>query len=223
MRAYVGITVAGLPNLFLLLGAHTGLDHHSVVFMTVPDRVPARRGAAPRPYRHRHDRAHHGGTRSALSPQWTARWPAAGATRRSGPAAPGRTGYAPAASTGSVPGGGAETARLAAARGARLGRACRRSGAPWAGCPGRCTRSARSRDVHQVLCRRFAAPDVRATRDRCRTGSWSARSPRPSWDRAHSVSVPLMEAEVPTLGRSFGTNSTEVGRERGLDRPRVAG
>ncbi|MFF3442856.1 flavin-containing monooxygenase [Streptosporangium sp. NPDC002721] len=33
VRAYYGITVAGFPNLFLLLGPNTGLGHNSVVFM----------------------------------------------------------------------------------------------------------------------------------------------------------------------------------------------
>jgi len=33
MRAYRGVTVAGFPNLFLLLGPNTGLGHSSVVFM----------------------------------------------------------------------------------------------------------------------------------------------------------------------------------------------
>ncbi|MGC9668796.1 flavin-containing monooxygenase [Planosporangium sp. 12N6] len=33
MRAHQGITVAGFPNLFLLLGPNTGLGHSSVVFM----------------------------------------------------------------------------------------------------------------------------------------------------------------------------------------------
>ena len=33
MRAYLGTTVAGFPNLFLLLGPNTGLGHTSVVFM----------------------------------------------------------------------------------------------------------------------------------------------------------------------------------------------
>jgi cation diffusion facilitator CzcD-associated flavoprotein CzcO len=33
MQAYQGITVAGFPNLFLLLGPNTGLGHNSVVFM----------------------------------------------------------------------------------------------------------------------------------------------------------------------------------------------
>ncbi|HET6215177.1 MAG TPA: 4-hydroxyacetophenone monooxygenase, partial [Micromonosporaceae bacterium] len=33
MRAYLGITVTGFPNLFLLLGPNTGLGHNSVVFM----------------------------------------------------------------------------------------------------------------------------------------------------------------------------------------------
>jgi cation diffusion facilitator CzcD-associated flavoprotein CzcO len=33
MQAYLGITVAGFPNLFLLLGPNTGLGHNSVVFM----------------------------------------------------------------------------------------------------------------------------------------------------------------------------------------------
>jgi cation diffusion facilitator CzcD-associated flavoprotein CzcO len=32
-RAYKGMTVAGFPNLFLLLGPNTGLGHNSVVFM----------------------------------------------------------------------------------------------------------------------------------------------------------------------------------------------
>ncbi len=33
IEAYHGITVAGFPNFFLLLGPNTGLGHHSVVFM----------------------------------------------------------------------------------------------------------------------------------------------------------------------------------------------
>jgi cation diffusion facilitator CzcD-associated flavoprotein CzcO len=33
MRTHLGITVAGFPNLFLLLGPNTGLGHNSVVFM----------------------------------------------------------------------------------------------------------------------------------------------------------------------------------------------
>ena len=33
MRAYLGTTVAGFPNLFLLLGPNTGLGHTSVVLM----------------------------------------------------------------------------------------------------------------------------------------------------------------------------------------------
>lgn len=33
MRAYLGITVSGFPNFFLLLGPNTGLGHNSVVFM----------------------------------------------------------------------------------------------------------------------------------------------------------------------------------------------
>ncbi|MEU4404728.1 NAD(P)/FAD-dependent oxidoreductase [Streptosporangium sp. NPDC023963] len=33
VQAYYGITVAGFPNLFLLLGPNTGLGHNSVVFM----------------------------------------------------------------------------------------------------------------------------------------------------------------------------------------------
>jgi cation diffusion facilitator CzcD-associated flavoprotein CzcO len=33
VEAYHGITVAGFPNLFLLLGPNTGLGHNSVVFM----------------------------------------------------------------------------------------------------------------------------------------------------------------------------------------------
>ena len=33
MTAYLGTTVAGFPNLFLLLGPNTGLGHNSVVFM----------------------------------------------------------------------------------------------------------------------------------------------------------------------------------------------
>jgi len=33
MRAYLGTTVHGFPNLFLLLGPNTGLGHNSVVFM----------------------------------------------------------------------------------------------------------------------------------------------------------------------------------------------
>ena len=32
-QAYLGTTVAGFPNLFLLLGPNTGLGHNSVVFM----------------------------------------------------------------------------------------------------------------------------------------------------------------------------------------------
>jgi cation diffusion facilitator CzcD-associated flavoprotein CzcO len=32
-QAYLGITVAGFPNLFMLLGPNTGLGHNSVVFM----------------------------------------------------------------------------------------------------------------------------------------------------------------------------------------------
>ncbi len=33
MKAYLGTTVAGFPNLFLLLGPNSGLGHNSVVFM----------------------------------------------------------------------------------------------------------------------------------------------------------------------------------------------
>jgi cation diffusion facilitator CzcD-associated flavoprotein CzcO len=33
MHAYLGLTVHGFPNLFLLLGPNTGLGHNSVVFM----------------------------------------------------------------------------------------------------------------------------------------------------------------------------------------------
>jgi hypothetical protein len=33
MRAYQGTSVAGFPNLFMLLGPNTGLGHNSVVFM----------------------------------------------------------------------------------------------------------------------------------------------------------------------------------------------
>jgi cation diffusion facilitator CzcD-associated flavoprotein CzcO len=33
-KAYAGTTVAGFPNLFLLLGPNTGLGHTSVVYMT---------------------------------------------------------------------------------------------------------------------------------------------------------------------------------------------
>ena len=33
-KAYLGTTVAGFPNLFLLLGPNTGLGHNSVVYMT---------------------------------------------------------------------------------------------------------------------------------------------------------------------------------------------
>ncbi|MBB6350873.1 cation diffusion facilitator CzcD-associated flavoprotein CzcO [Nonomuraea muscovyensis] len=33
IEAYYGVTVAGFPNLFLLLGPNTGLGHNSVVFM----------------------------------------------------------------------------------------------------------------------------------------------------------------------------------------------
>jgi len=33
MRAYLGTTVTGFPNLFLLLGPNSGLGHNSVVFM----------------------------------------------------------------------------------------------------------------------------------------------------------------------------------------------
>ncbi|MEH1130468.1 flavin-containing monooxygenase [Micromonospora sp. CPCC 206061] len=33
MRAYLGTTVTGFPNLFILLGPNTGLGHNSVVFM----------------------------------------------------------------------------------------------------------------------------------------------------------------------------------------------
>jgi hypothetical protein len=32
-RAYLGVTVAGFPNLFLLLGPNTGLGHNSVLVM----------------------------------------------------------------------------------------------------------------------------------------------------------------------------------------------
>ena len=32
-QAYLGTTVAGFPNLFLLLGPNTGLGHNSIVFM----------------------------------------------------------------------------------------------------------------------------------------------------------------------------------------------
>jgi hypothetical protein len=34
ISAYLGITVSGFPNLFLLLGPNTGLGHNSVVLMT---------------------------------------------------------------------------------------------------------------------------------------------------------------------------------------------
>jgi hypothetical protein len=33
MSAYLGVTVSGFPNLFLLLGPNTGLGHNSVVLM----------------------------------------------------------------------------------------------------------------------------------------------------------------------------------------------
>lgn len=33
MQAYLGITVAGFPNMFLLLGPNTGLGHNSMIFM----------------------------------------------------------------------------------------------------------------------------------------------------------------------------------------------
>ena len=32
-QAYLGTTVAGFPNLFLLVGPNTGLGHNSIVFM----------------------------------------------------------------------------------------------------------------------------------------------------------------------------------------------
>ena len=32
-EAYLGTTVAGFPNLFLLVGPNTGLGHNSIVFM----------------------------------------------------------------------------------------------------------------------------------------------------------------------------------------------
>ena len=32
-EAYLGTTVAGFPNLFLLVGPNTGLGHNSMVFM----------------------------------------------------------------------------------------------------------------------------------------------------------------------------------------------
>jgi cation diffusion facilitator CzcD-associated flavoprotein CzcO len=33
MRAYLGVTVAGFPNLYLLVGPNSGLGHNSMVFM----------------------------------------------------------------------------------------------------------------------------------------------------------------------------------------------
>jgi len=33
VRSYLGITVSGFPNLFLMMGPHTGLGHNSMVFM----------------------------------------------------------------------------------------------------------------------------------------------------------------------------------------------
>lgn len=33
MEAYLGVSVSGLPNFFLLLGPNTGLGHTSIVFM----------------------------------------------------------------------------------------------------------------------------------------------------------------------------------------------
>src|SRR5213075_2419048 len=35
MRNYLGITVSGFPNLFLLMGPNTGLGHNSMIFMIV--------------------------------------------------------------------------------------------------------------------------------------------------------------------------------------------
>jgi hypothetical protein len=33
VRSYLGITVSGFPNLFLLMGPNTGLGHNSMIFM----------------------------------------------------------------------------------------------------------------------------------------------------------------------------------------------
>src|SRR3954469_498055 len=55
MRTHLGITVAGFPNLFFLLGPNTGLGHNSVVFMIeaqisyVPEALRLARGRAIEP------------------------------------------------------------------------------------------------------------------------------------------------------------------------------
>ncbi|MFJ1761004.1 flavin-containing monooxygenase [Amycolatopsis sp. NPDC088138] len=57
MRTHLGITVAGFPNLFFLLGPNTGLGHNSVVFMIEAQisyvaealRLAAGRALEPRP------------------------------------------------------------------------------------------------------------------------------------------------------------------------------
>lgn len=33
MRAYLGTSIAGFPNLFLVIGPNTGLGHDSMIFM----------------------------------------------------------------------------------------------------------------------------------------------------------------------------------------------
>ena len=50
MAAYKGTTIAGFPNLFLLVGPNTGLGHTSVVFM-----IESQIGYVPRPRHGRQD------------------------------------------------------------------------------------------------------------------------------------------------------------------------
>ena len=108
--AHRGITVADVPNLFLLLGPNTGLGHNSVVFMIesqigyVADAIAAaddwarRRWRRPAPRRTGSTRScrticpttvwNTGGCRAGI-------WTSTASTGRCGRASPGSTGWRP--------------------------------------------------------------------------------------------------------------------------------
>ena len=77
MRAYLGTTVTGFPNLFLLLGPNTGLGHTSVVLMIEAqlEQVIAAMSihAPPRHHSDRADRQRHS---ADITNGSTRRWPA---------------------------------------------------------------------------------------------------------------------------------------------------
>jgi cation diffusion facilitator CzcD-associated flavoprotein CzcO len=114
MEAYLGSTIAGFPNLFMLIGPNTGLGHTSMVFMIESQisyvldclRTMDEQGLASVDVRP----VSSGPTTRSSRPSWRTRsgtWVAARAgisttgagTPRSGPPTPGASGAAPAAST----------------------------------------------------------------------------------------------------------------------------